>query len=103
VKIDIAGARPAGNFFMRDGLLHRPAQDCTERYGHAITIQRIDVLTPEAFAETCVARIDASVARRKGAIGVHTLSHGHGWVALDAQFARWSLSKPLQILRGHLA
>lgn len=102
VKIDITGARPAGNFFMRDGILHRPAQDCTGRYGRAISIQRIDVLTPERFHETCVARIDAASVGRADAVGVHTLSHGFGWVAIDAQFARWSPRKPLRLLLERL-
>ncbi len=101
-KIDVAGARPGGTPFVRDGVLYRPAQDCTGRYGHAIAIHRVDVLTPERFEEACVARIDASMLQRKGPIGVHTLSHGHGWVAIDAQFARWSLRKPLFLLKGHL-
>lgn len=99
-KIDIGGARPAGNFFTRDGTLYRPAQDCRGRYGRAIVVQRIDVLTPERFEETTVARVEAHMLRRKGAIGVHTLSHGHGWIALDAQFTRWSVRKPLRLLRG---
>lgn len=98
-KIDVAGARPAGKFFVRDGTLYRPAQDCTARYGSALSIQRIDVLTPERFEETCIARIDASMLRRKGAVGIHTLSYGAGWVAVDAQFVRLSLRKPLRLLR----
>lgn len=102
-KVDISGARPAGNFFVRDGVLHRPAQDCRGRYGRALVIQRIDALTPEEFRETPVARIDVSVLRRKGAVGMHTLSYGEGWVALDAQFARWSLKKPFRVLRGDFA
>jgi hypothetical protein len=103
VKIDIGGARPAGNFFVRDGKLYRPAQDCAGRYGRAIVIQRVDLLTPKHFKETCVARIDSTAVGRKGAVGTHTLSHGHGWVALDAQFARWSAVKPLRLLRERLA
>ncbi|HUY41962.1 MAG TPA: hypothetical protein VMV82_10380 [Candidatus Dormibacteraeota bacterium] len=99
-KVDVRGARPAGNFFLRGGVLHRPAQDCSGRYGRAIAIQRVDVLTPEDFEEACVARIDVSMIARRDAIGVHTLSHGHGWVALDAQFARWSLRKPLRMLQA---
>ncbi len=102
-KVDVTGARPAGTFFVHDGVLYRPAQDCTARYGRAIAIQRVDVLTPERFEETCVARIDASMLRRKGAVGVHTLSHGFGWIAIDAQFARWSLRKPLRLLRERFA
>ncbi len=101
-KIDVAGARPAGTFFVRDGVLYRPAQDCAARYGCAVTVQRIDVLTPQRFEETCVARIDASMLRRRGAVGVHTLSHGSGWVALDAQFVRFSLRKPLRLLRERI-
>lgn len=97
VKIDIAGARPGGTPFVRNGTLYRPAQDCTARYGHAIAIQRIDVLTPERFRESRVAKIDAAMLNRKGAIGVHTLSFGHDWVAVDAQFVRWSLRKPLHL------
>jgi hypothetical protein len=99
VKIDITGARPAGNFFTRDGVLYRPAQDGSVRYGRAITIQRIDVLTPEEFEETQIASVEASSLGREGAVGVHTLSHGHGWIAVDAQFTRWSLTKGLQQLR----
>lgn len=102
-KIDVRGARPAGNFFLRDGRLHRPAQDCSARYGGALVIHRIDVLTPQAFEETPVARIEASMLARNGAVGVHTLSHGEGWVAIDAQFTHWSLCKPLRILRGERA
>lgn len=100
VKIDIGGARPAGNFFVRDGALYRPAQDCRGRYGRAIVIQRIDVLTTDDFAETTVGRVEAEMLRRKGAVGVHTLSHGHGWIALDAQFTRWSWRKPWRLLRS---
>lgn len=103
VKTDVTGARPAGNFFVRDGSLYRPAQDCSGRYGRAVTIQRIDHLTPERFEETCIGRIDASALRRKGAVGVHTLSHGHGWVAVDVQFVRWSLHKPLRLLKERFA
>jgi hypothetical protein len=99
VKIDVTGARPAGNFFVHDGALFRPAQDCSGRYGRALSIQRIDVLTPTRFEEACVGRIDAAMLQRKGAVGIHTLSHGHGWVAVDAQFVRWSARKALRVLR----
>ncbi len=102
-KIDIAGSRPAGTFFVLDGTLYRPAQDCTGRYGRAVVVQRVEVLTPDDFQETPVARIDACSVQRAGAVGVHTLSHGEGWIAIDAQFRRWSLRKPFRLLRGTLA
>lgn len=102
VKVDASGARPAGNFFFRDGTLYRPARDYTDRFGNAIVLQRIDVLTPERFAETCVARIDASVTGRTDAADVGTLSQGYGWLAIDARFTRWSAVKPLRVLLRRL-
>jgi hypothetical protein len=52
VKIDIRGARPAGSVFRVGDQLYRPGQDCTETYGGAITIHRIDRLTETEYLET---------------------------------------------------
>ncbi|HXT81454.1 MAG TPA: hypothetical protein VN702_17960 [Acetobacteraceae bacterium] len=56
-RIDIRGARPAGSPFVVDGVLFRPAQDCAATYGGGIAINRIDVLTPQAFQESPVLRL----------------------------------------------
>ena len=73
VKTDIRSSRPAGTPFIHKGELFRPTQDSSESYGGAITITRIDVLTPTAFSEEIVNRI---APPRSGPYrdGIHTLS-----------------------------
>ena len=58
VRCDLRNARPAGPPFWHEGRLFRPAQDCSRRYGGAIVLNRIDVLSTEWFHETPVARIE---------------------------------------------
>ena len=78
LSVSVAGARPAGNFFRRDGALYRPAQDCRGGYGTGILVQRIESLTPTEWAATTVGRIDPP----RGASGIHTLNAlpDGGWV-----------------------
>lgn len=73
VKIDIAGARPAGPLFRVGDALFRPGQDCSRTYGGAITIHRIDVLDEENFRET---RVSALQPDPNGPFpdGMHTLA-----------------------------
>lgn len=72
VTVDVRSARPAGRAFTRDGHCFRPVQDGAPYYGHAMTIRRIDVLTPAAFRETVVARVDPTWRPRLR--GTHTLN-----------------------------
>lgn len=58
IKSDSRSARPAGNLFISEGNLYRPAQDCSTEYGSATVINRIDELDTENFSETPVARLD---------------------------------------------
>ena len=73
VKTDIRGARPAGTPFVYNGTLYRPAQDCSTSYGAAVVLQRVDALTPDAFAERPVRRLEPD---RAGPFpdGLHTVS-----------------------------
>jgi hypothetical protein len=73
VRCDLRNARPAGPPFLHEGQLYRPAQDCSRRYGGAVVLNRIDVLTTEWFHETAVARIEPDPAGRYSD-GVHTLT-----------------------------
>lgn len=57
VKIDVCGARSAGTPFVLDGQLYRPGQDCARGYGAGVVIHRVDVLSPDHFQETVVARL----------------------------------------------
>jgi hypothetical protein len=72
VKIDVRSARPAGTPFVHDGVLYRPAQDCSRSYGGGVAICRVDALTPTEFREEVV-RVIRSMpnAYRRG---THTLA-----------------------------
>ncbi len=57
VKSDAGSSRPAGGLFRRNGNLYRPAQDCSVKYGYAVSINRLVTLTPTDFVEVEVAKI----------------------------------------------
>jgi hypothetical protein len=99
VKNDITGARPAGNLFFFEGELYRPAQDCSERYGGALTLHRIVELTPERFREERVRRIEPVAPYRDG---LHTLSSSGRHLAIDGRRDYINLRKPLWLLRRRL-
>lgn len=73
LKTDIATSRPAGPPFEHGGQLYRPAQDCSRTYGGAVVILRVDRLTPDAFAEVPVARLEPERSSRYPD-GRHTLA-----------------------------
>jgi hypothetical protein len=73
VKADVTSTRPAGTPFVRDGMLYRPAQDCSTRYGGRIVINRVTRLTPTQFVEESAGVVEPD---RSGPYpsGLHTLS-----------------------------
>lgn len=81
VKIDIRSSRPAGAPFMLDGSLHRPAQDCTRKYGRRVTILRITALDERTYEEELAAVIDPP--RGRYSRGFHTLSAIGGATLVD--------------------
>ncbi len=83
VKLDVRAARPAGALFRENGKLYRPAQDCSGRYGRAISIQEVRRMTPDEYEEAEVRRISADFA--PGALGAHTVNHAHGITVYDCE------------------
>jgi hypothetical protein len=73
VKVDPRSAGGAGTPFFVDDAVYRPAQDCSRGYGGAVVINRIITLTPKAFAEETVARLDPRAGDRYR-LGIHTIS-----------------------------
>ncbi len=55
VCTDVRSARPAGNFFEREGVLYRPSQNCSRHYGYGLQINRVEQLDETAYRETQVA------------------------------------------------
>ena len=98
VKLDVRSARPAGPLFEVAGVLHRPAQDCSGSYGAAVTINRIEQLSEQAFVEREVARLSAAPSGPYPD-GVHTLVVGDGRVFVDGKRRRLRLGLLPQQLR----
>lgn len=82
VKSDARSSRPAGALFRDGGTLIRPAQDCGMAYGRAIALNRVDVLTPDDFAESVMEKIEPGW--RNEVIRTHTLNQAGSWRVLDA-------------------
>ncbi len=83
VVIDVRSARPAGRIFLDDGALIRPAQDCSVRYGYAMTLNRIDLLTTSQYAESPVGRIGPEWYPRN--TGTHTIDHSDEFEVIDGR------------------
>lgn len=90
VKIDVRSSRPAGTPFVRGETLFRPAQDCSRSYGGAVTICRVDVLTPTDFHETVVRVVRPLPGRYRH--GMHTLSESGETTLIDGKRLVFSLA-----------
>ncbi len=99
VKCDVRSARPGGTPFTIDGVLYRPAQDDGGAYGGALVINRIDRLTPVAFEETVVARLDPD-PHGPYPSGIHTISSAGALLLVDGKRYRFS---PMTKLRRRLS
>lgn len=88
IKTDLRSSRPAGTPFVHDGHLYRPAQDCTRTYGGAVVINRVITLTPEAFAEETVARVEP-YADGPYHHGLHTLAACGQRTVIDGKCRRF--------------
>lgn len=84
VKVDIRSSRPAGNPFVYDGKLFRPAQDCSIRSGRRIYINEIIALTPTTFVETEFSIINPGHGS-KFRDGLHTICVTNGLIVVDGK------------------
>lgn len=66
----VKNSRSAGQLFWRKGRLFRPTQDCSVRYGYAITVNEVTKLTPDEFEEHPVSYLPPSWKPRL--LGTHT-------------------------------
>jgi hypothetical protein len=82
VKSDVRSTRPAGRLFWSDGHLHRPAQDCSKRYGYALSMQRISRLNTREYRELEVGRILPGWT--SNVLGIHTWNPMGHLIAVDA-------------------
>ena len=73
VKVGLNGTIPAGNLFMIDGEIYRPAQNCEDYYGKSLTINKITKLNEYEFSEETSLEI---TAEKDGLFneGLHTIN-----------------------------
>jgi hypothetical protein len=90
VVSDVRCARPAGPLFAHNGGVYRPSQDCSLTYGHSVVINRVDILSEDAYRETAVQRVAPDW--RKDILGVHTLGGSRRLRVIDYMVRRgpWS-------------
>lgn len=101
VVSNVRSARPAGRLFLSNGVLYRPSQDSSLRYGYATTISKVTNLSTTTYAETEVLKIvpdwDTDI------IGIHTVNWLDEMTVIDCLMKRKRFGKVrLQPLRGSL-
>jgi hypothetical protein len=101
VKIDVRSARPGGTPFYADGVLYRPAQDCTKTYGDRIIINRVVTLTTTAFCEVPAATVEPDPSGPYPA-GLHTLSSAGASTLIDAKRVIFSPPQFRRVLLHYL-
>lgn len=102
VKIDVRSARGAGTPFVVDGVLYRPAQDCSQTYGGRVVVNRVTALTPNEFAEERASVVEPD-ARSLFRYGLHTLSRFGDFTLIDGKQRYFSLSRIGRAVRRPLA
>ena len=81
VVSDVRSARPAGRIFRRQGLLLRPSQDSSSRYGYALNLNRITKLTKNEFKEELFERLEPP--RDGNILAVHTFNFWDDLTVVD--------------------
>ncbi len=81
VKLDVKSSRPAGRPFYWNGDLLRPAQDGSQRYGYAITFNKVIRLTKKEYLEEPVSKIYPNWDKR--VIGTHTFNSAEDLTVID--------------------
>jgi hypothetical protein len=94
VVSDVRRARPAGRVFYEDGKLIRPSQDCSLRYGFAITLNEVEILSETEYREKPCGRIEPDWC--PGSICTHTYNRTEEFEVLDGM----KIVSTLRLLNG---
>jgi hypothetical protein len=79
---DVKKSRPAGNFFTFKNELYRPSQNCSNRYGYGMKINRVIELSETNYEEKVVDSIYPNWENKIKA--THTLSYANNLTVIDA-------------------
>ena len=86
VVSDCKSARSAGRFFESGGMLYRPSQNSSVRYGYGFNLARVEVLDEREYKEEIVSRVEPKWA--KDLLATHSLSRAGALHVIDAQIRR---------------
>jgi hypothetical protein len=98
VKVDVRSAGPAGPLFVHQGVLYRPAQDCSRVYGGCIRLNRIERLTTHEFKEVPAGTIRPP--RGPYSQGLHTIAAWDGTCVVDVMRYVFNPQGALGLVRG---
>ncbi len=83
---DCKTSRPAGQIFSEKGILYRPSQNCSTRYGFGFNISEITSLDEMSYAEVLVSSVKPNWD--KNIIGTHTFNRVNSLHMIDAMYKR---------------
>jgi hypothetical protein len=94
------GIRPAGNILKVDGVLYRPSQNCKNKYGESITINKVNQLNEVNFEEEPYMEISVNNKKKNnnGIHCIHTINAIDNFIFVDGQY--WIFS-PNQQLKSY--
>lgn len=83
-------ARNGGRFFLLQGKLYRPSQNCGSSYGEELLINQVEHLGPNGYEESLWKRIGISDihADRSGFDGIHTFNYSTAYDVIDLRKQR---------------
>ena len=79
---DESNARCAGKLFIDNGILYRPSQDCSARYGRGFNLNRVTILNETKYREVTDTEVKPVWDRRLK--GTHTFNFDNGMTVIDA-------------------
>ena len=82
VVSDARRARSAGRPFVHDGVLIRPSQDCSARYGRRVVFNAVELLTPDEYRERPVGTLGPEWSPLRS-LAAHTYTFDGEWEATD--------------------
>lgn len=81
VVSDERRARCAGNLFIDNGIIYRPSQDCSVRYGRGLNLNRVTELNETGYSEVLEKEIKPTWSNNLK--GIHTLNFANGITVTD--------------------
>jgi len=84
---DASNSRPAGNIFVHNNKIFRPAQNSTHKYGYGMKINEILILDENNYHEVEIDKIDPDWD--SNILRTHTFNHVNNLTVIDARLKRF--------------